>query len=445
MANFWCACAFFFFGCGGLAVLLRGPGAIYDWVRILLAVLSSFNYFWAPFSLVMYALYASGKMPKKLSKRILATVILAIPAVAAYFVFPALYMFAPSAKVPEAERIHNTITMTVMMTPYFLISSAVLLANWLTEKDRVVRADNAVNCLLAVPSSIIFYLLDYIIPSTGVVGAWNWNIFLILYVTAMFLFFAIRKSAMGLHLQQENSTREQTQQAVIQGTGVLHHAVKNGLYTMRLTLQNAQYHLQQGTVDEQEIQKDISVAMDTCEHTLAILDRIHLKFQPVRIAPEMCSVLSILKHAADQSLLTYPEKKILIEQQFDYRRLLFCDPIHMHEVFLNLTNNAIEAIGDNGEGKLIIRAVSRRGRMRIQIIDNGCGIPKKQWRYIGTPLFTTKVGKNHYGLGLYYVKKVIELHEAQFDLRVSSHGGTVADLVFPGYRTGGEDNFDGEI
>ena len=154
--------------------------------------------------------------------------------------------------------------MTIMMAPYFVLSAAVLLMNWLTEKDRVVRGDNAVNCLLAVPSSLIFFLLDYIVTSTGVVGAWNWNILLILYVSAMLLYFAIRKSAMGLHLQQENSTREQTQQAVIQGTGVLHHAVKNGLYTMRLTLQNAQYHSQQETVDRQAIQKDISIAMDTC-------------------------------------------------------------------------------------------------------------------------------------------------------------------------------------
>lgn len=425
--------------------MLKGPGDVYDWVRMLLAVLSSLTYLWAPFALVMYALYAGSRMPKKLSGRILVTVLLAIPAIAAYFVFPALYMFAPTAKVPEAERIHNTITMTIMMAPYFIMSAVVLLTNWLTEKDRVVRADNAVNCLLAIPSSFIFFLLDYIIPSTGVVGAWNWNVILILYVSAMFLYFAIRKSAMGLHLQQENSTREQTQQAVIQGTGVLHHAVKNSLYTMRLTLQNAQYHCQQENVDQQAIQKDLSIAMDTCEHTLAILDRIHLKLQPVRIAPEMCSILCVLQQAADQSLLSYPEKKIVIEKQWDYRRLLCCDPIHMHEVFLNLINNAVEAIGDSGDGKLIIRTNSRRGKLRIQIIDNGCGIPKKQWRYVGTPLFTTKVGKNHYGLGLYYVKKVIELHEAQFDLRVSPRGGTIAELVFPGYRTGGEDTFDGEI
>jgi len=125
--------------------------------------------------------------------------------------------------------------------------------------------------------------------------------------------------------------------------------------------------------------------------------------------------------------------------------MLYCDPVHMHEAFLNLINNAIEAMSDDGSGRLILRTFNRRGKLIIQITDNGCGISKKEWRYIGTPLFTTKVGKNHYGLGLYYVKKVAELHDAQFGLRAAPLGGTMAELVFPAGRTGGADSYGGEI
>ena len=444
-ANFWSACAFFFYGCGGLAVLLQGPANRYDWVRLLLAVLSSLTYFWGPFSLTLYALYSAGKMPKSRRNQILATLLIAVPAISAYFAFPAIHMFAPAFKEAAEVRIHNTQTMTVIIAPYFFVSSFILLWSWMKEKDRTVRADNAVNCLLAVPSSLAFFLLNYVVPSTGFVGAWNFNVILILYVSAVFLFFAIRKSAMGLHLRQENSTREQTQQAVIQSSGVLHHAVKNSLLTIRLTLQNAQYHNGQENADSEAIQKDISLAMDTCEHTLAILDRIHLKFQPVKISPEMCSVLRVCQQAIDQSLMTYPDKAVQIEKNWEFRPLLYCDPVHMHEVFLNLINNALEATGDDGNGRLLFRSYSRRGKLVIQITDNGCGIAKKQWRFVGTPLFTTKVGKNHYGLGLYYVKKVIELHDAQFDLRAASPQGTTAELIFPAFRIGGVDSFGGEI
>jgi len=444
-ANFWSALAFFLYGCGGLAVLLQEPAKAYRWVLIPLAILSSVSYLWAPFSLLMYALYSAGKMPKEKMRRLLVTLILALPAACAYIAFPALNMFAPQYVVSPEIRIQNTQLMTIMIAPYFILSSYFLLATWLKEKDRAVRADNSVNCLLAVPSSLTYFLLNYIIPSTGTVGAWNYSIFLILYVSAVFLFFAIRKSAMGLHLQQENATRDQTQQAVIQSTGVLHHAVKNSLLTLRLTLQNAQYRNEQGDPDQAAIRKDISLAMDTCEHTLAILDRIHLKFQPVRISTEMCSVLRVFEQAADQSLMTYPDKKVQIEKHWQYRPMLNCDPVHMHEVLLNLVNNAMEATREGGDGHILLRTFNRRGKLIIQITDNGCGIPKKQWRYVGTPLFTTKVGKNHYGLGLYYVKKVADLHDAHFDLRASPLGGTVAEIVFPAYRTGGMDSYGGEV
>lgn len=444
-ANFWCACAFFFYGCGGLAVLLQEPAKTYDWVRLLLAFLSSMNYFWGPFSLAIYALYSAKKMPRRMWQQISAVFLLAIPAISAYLVFEALNMFAPAYVVSPEVRTQNTQIMTIMMAPYFIISSYFLIQTWIREKERTARADNAVNCLLAVPSTLMFFFLSYIIPSAGFVGAWKLNIYLIIYVSAMFLFFAIRKSAMGLHIHQENATREQTQQAVIQSTGVLHHAVKNSLITIRLTLQNAHYHAQQDDSEKASIEKDISLAMDTCEHTLAILDRIHLKFQPVRIAPEMCSVLRVFQQAIDQSLMTYPNKQVQVETHWEYKPLLYCDPVHMHEVFLNLINNALEAVSEDDSARLQICTYNRRGKLVIQITDNGCGIAKKQWRFVGTPLFTTKSGRNHYGLGLYYVKKVVELHDAQFDLRAAPLSGTVAELIFPANRIGGLDSFEREI
>jgi signal transduction histidine kinase len=140
----------------------------------------------------------------------------------------------------------------------------------------------------------------------------------------------------------------------------------------------------------------------------------------------------------EQSLVAFPQKKIQIEKNLEFSPQVFCDPVHMREALLNLINNAMEAMSEDGKGVLSIRTFERRGKLVIQITDNGCGISKKNARYIGTPLFTTKVGKNHYGLGLYYVKKVTDLHEAQFDLRALPDAGSVAELVFPANRVKGE-------
>lgn len=440
--TFWCGCALFFFGFGGLAAFISDAAGQYEWSRLPVAVCSSIMYFWGPFALLMYAMCYSGKMPRKTSSQLMLTQLFMLPAEAAYLVFPALTMFSRSV---GDLRVPYTRIMTALMTPYFIMSCVLLLTSWYWEKDSAVREEKAVNSLLAVPSALGLFCTSYIIPSLGILNAWRLNAVIIILVSGMFLLFVIKKGALGLHIHKENLTRAQTRQAVIQSTGVLHHAVKNNLLTTRLALQNAQFHAEMPEGGEELLTKDIALAMDACEHTLAILDRIRLQFQPIQITPEMCSVLRILEQTADQSIMTYSNKKITIEKHWEYKPMLLCDPVHMHEALLNLVNNAAEAVSEDGSGRILIRTSSHQGKLIIQIADNGCGITKKQWGFIGTPLFTTKTGKNHFGLGLYYVQKVAELHGARFDLRSAATAGTIAELVFPAYRTGGEDSFGEKI
>jgi two-component system, sporulation sensor kinase B len=382
----------------------------------------------------MYALYSTVKIPKNKVTELVLLQVLMIPAEAAYFVFPALRMFAPLWKHTEAERILYTRMMNFLITPYFVVAIIVLIVGWLKERDRVLREERAINCLLLVPAGLCLYLSSYLIPSFGVIDAWKINIVLIIAVSAMFVFFGIRKSAMGFHLRQENASRVQTQQAVIQSSGVLNHALKNNLLTTRLSLQNAKYHMGQEDVSREAIAKDIDLALNTCEHTLAILDRIHLQFQPILMNPEDASIIDILEDAAGQSFSSYPNKIVEIEKNWEFTPRLYCDPVHMREALLNLINNAMEAVSEDGTGKISLSTHSRHGRLVILISDNGCGIEKKQWRNVGIPLFTTKSGKNHYGLGLFYVKKVVQMHDAHFDLRSAPGGLTVAELFFPPSR-----------
>lgn len=437
--NIWGGFAFFLFGCGGVSVLIHDLNLPYIWAKVLVALFSSFMYFWGPFAFFMYALYATVKMPKNRTVELILLQALMIPAEAAYFVFPALRMFAPLWKHTDVERISYTRSMNYLITPYFVVAVLVLIIGWLLERDRVLREEKAINCLLLVPAGLCLYLTSYLIPSFGVVDAWKINIVLILAVSAMFVFFGIRKSAMGFHLRQENASRVQTRQAVIQSSGVLNHALKNNLLTTRLSLQNAKYHLGQEDASRDTVTKDIDLALNTCEHTLAILDRIHLQFQPILMNPEVVPIIDVLEDAACQSLSSYPNKSVEIEKSWEFTPRLYCDPVHMHEALLNLINNAIEAVSEDGTGRIRLSTVSRHGRLVIQISDNGCGIEKKQWKNVGIPLFTTKTGKNHYGLGLFYVKKVVEMHDAHFDLRAAPGGLTVAELFFPASRVRKDD------
>src|SRR5271157_945595 len=74
------------------------------------------------------------------------------------------------------------------------------------------------------------------------------------------------------------------------------------------------------------------------------------------------------------------------------------DPAQLQQVFLNIVNNAIDAIGKRGE--IIIRTSHNSSELIIEIVDNGPGIPKDILEKIFDPFFTTKDFGSGTGLGL---------------------------------------------
>lgn len=78
--------------------------------------------------------------------------------------------------------------------------------------------------------------------------------------------------------------------------------------------------------------------------------------------------------------------------------LIQSDRGQLQQVFLNILNNALDAIGRNG--KVLIMSKAEKDCIIIGIIDDGPGIPEKTLRHIFEPFFTTKeIGKGT-GLGL---------------------------------------------
>jgi signal transduction histidine kinase len=98
------------------------------------------------------------------------------------------------------------------------------------------------------------------------------------------------------------------------------------------------------------------------------------------------------------------------------------DPHQMQQVFLNIINNARQAIeAQQTKGWLRITTESADGRVRIIFKDNGPGIAPENLKRIFNPFFTTKeVGKGT-GLGLSLCYGI-----------VSEHGGTITPFSQPG-------------
>jgi signal transduction histidine kinase len=105
-------------------------------------------------------------------------------------------------------------------------------------------------------------------------------------------------------------------------------------------------------------------------------------------------------------------------------------PGEMNQVWINLIDNAIDAMETNSSGKLQIKTVRVNDHVRVSVTDNGVGIPQSDVSRIFDPFFTTKeVGKGT-GLGLDIVRNIVQQHQGT--VRLTAEPGKTSFIVeFP--------------
>jgi len=109
------------------------------------------------------------------------------------------------------------------------------------------------------------------------------------------------------------------------------------------------------------------------------------------------------------------------------------DPDELQQVFLNIINNAEQAMAGRGSRKsLVIRTErSQSGGIRIQIRDSGAGIPEKVMDRIFDPFFTTKDSGRGTGLGLSVCYGIVRAHGGSIGVANQAEGGAVFTVDLP--------------
>ena len=108
---------------------------------------------------------------------------------------------------------------------------------------------------------------------------------------------------------------------------------------------------------------------------------------------------------------------------------VYTDPIQVQQVFLNILNNAVEAVEKHGE--IVVKTWSENGRVAISFSDNGRGIPPENLDKIFTPFFTTKPPGKGTGLGLSICYGIIEKLNGKIDVRSEPGKGTTFTIHLP--------------
>jgi len=109
---------------------------------------------------------------------------------------------------------------------------------------------------------------------------------------------------------------------------------------------------------------------------------------------------------------------------------LMLDPEQIRRVMVNLLDNAVAALG-GANGRIEIRTLSdRKGRTaKVEVADNGCGIPPGYQIKMFEPYFSTK--RSGTGLGLAIVNSIIADHHGRVGVSDNHPKGTVVTFELP--------------
>ncbi|HLG20898.1 MAG TPA: ATP-binding protein [Bdellovibrionota bacterium] len=145
------------------------------------------------------------------------------------------------------------------------------------------------------------------------------------------------------------------------------------------------------------------------------------EFKETDLHGDLDMALTLLRH----------EFKDRVEIHRDYGAIpkIRCMANQLNQVFINILHNAIQAIEKNGD--IWIRTSVEGENVRIEIEDNGIGIPPENLKKIFDPFFTTKdVGKGT-GLGLSISYGIVERHGGVIEVGSTLKKGTTFRVILP--------------
>jgi len=107
----------------------------------------------------------------------------------------------------------------------------------------------------------------------------------------------------------------------------------------------------------------------------------------------------------------------------------------LNQVWMNLLDNALDAVGEPGHIEVTGR--TERGRVVIRIIDNGEGIPPEILPKIFDPFFTTKPPGQGTGMGLEISRRLVRQYRGEISVQ-SRPGRTEFAVSLVPTDTGGD-------
>ena len=164
------------------------------------------------------------------------------------------------------------------------------------------------------------------------------------------------------------------------------------------------------------------------KHVETILQAAVMDKQEIKLNFIPLHVHEILQLATDHFALQLEDKKASVILKFDAKNdLVNADEIHFTNLINNLVDNALKYSKDNLVIKITTHSTDKN--IFIQVEDNGIGMSKETVKRIFEKFYRAHTGNLHnvkgFGLGMSYVKTVIDEHKAKIKVESTFGKGSI--------------------
>ncbi|HKP81725.1 MAG TPA: ATP-binding protein [Pyrinomonadaceae bacterium] len=180
-------------------------------------------------------------------------------------------------------------------------------------------------------------------------------------------------------------------------------------------------------VDTQRRLKIINAQLASIVQTVkSLLERTHRR----PINPQLTDINKIIEELALLVAPLFESHNIHVSQNLDPELpCVLADHESLHQVFLNLVNNSIDAMPDGGEMRFVTRYIERAELIEVRFIDSGMGICDDAQDHLFEPMWTTK--KSGSGLGLAIAREIVLEHGGEIGCIMEVEKGAEFRVVLP--------------
>jgi two-component system phosphate regulon sensor histidine kinase PhoR len=197
------------------------------------------------------------------------------------------------------------------------------------------------------------------------------------------------------------------------------------------------YLLKQEKINEDEkLGKYTQIIIDQSNklnvHIEKILNIAKHDNSPQELNKAELSIVPIINNVIENIQLKYENTNISIETQFNEFTII-ADEFHFINLVYNLLDNSVKYCDE--KPMITIKLLQEQGLKKIEFCDNGIGISTKELSLIFDKFYRSPNSKdsqvNGLGLGLYYIKKIGDLHKWKIQATNNNTKGMTFTILIP--------------